>query len=152
MKKAVLVLVAMALVPCCALAVDGVVLINSSTVMAAGGFPYIVSQPGSYKLSGNLTPPVNTNAINITASFVTLDLGGFTVSCSADLNQVVNCITDTASITNLAILNGSIKIVQPLTNPVIPTITITGINMALELSWCMTFPFLLTTSTLQHLQ
>ena len=39
----------------CAFAVDGIVLINQSTVMAAGGFPYIISQPGSYKPSGNLT-------------------------------------------------------------------------------------------------
>jgi hypothetical protein len=37
-----------------AFAVDGVVLINQSTVMAAGGFPYKITQPGSYKLSGNL--------------------------------------------------------------------------------------------------
>jgi len=34
---------------------EGVVLINQSTVMAAGGFPYVITQPGSYKLSGNLT-------------------------------------------------------------------------------------------------
>ena len=38
-----------------AFAVDGQVLINQSTVMAAGGFPYIISNSGSYKLSGNLT-------------------------------------------------------------------------------------------------
>jgi len=31
------------------------VLINQSTVLATGGFPYIISNPGSYKLTGNLT-------------------------------------------------------------------------------------------------
>jgi hypothetical protein len=39
--------VAMSLVLPCLFAVDGVVLINQSTVLAAGGFPYAISQPGS---------------------------------------------------------------------------------------------------------
>ena len=39
MRKTVLVMLAMALVPFCAFAVDGVVLINQSTVNAAGGLP-----------------------------------------------------------------------------------------------------------------
>jgi hypothetical protein len=58
--------------------VDGVVLINQSTVTTAGGFPYRITQPGSYKLSGNLTvPDANTTAILITADNVTIDLNGF---------------------------------------------------------------------------
>ena len=64
-----------------ALAVDGTTLINQSTVMAAGGFPYHVTQSGSYKLSGNLVS--NGPALMITASNVALDLNGFTISCSA---------------------------------------------------------------------
>jgi hypothetical protein len=55
MNKHVLTIFALALAPVCAYAVDGATLINQSTVMASGGFPYIMSQPGSYKLSGNLT-------------------------------------------------------------------------------------------------
>ena len=47
MRKMVFVILAVALVPFCAVAVDGVVLINQSTVTAAGGFPYVISQPGS---------------------------------------------------------------------------------------------------------
>ena len=67
-----------------AFAVDGVTLINQATVAAAGGFPYVISQPGSYKLSGNLVVP-NTAAyaMTITASNVTLDLNGFTISCAS---------------------------------------------------------------------
>lgn len=112
MKKTIIVVIAMAFLPTCAFAVDGVVLINQSAVMAAGGYPYIISQPGSYKLSGDLTAPSNTNAINVTSRLVTLDLNGFNVSCSAAVGVVVNCITDTATISNLTILNGTILVDQ----------------------------------------
>ena len=80
MKRTGFVLLAMALVPCL-FAVDGVVLINQSTVTAAGGFPYRITQAGSYKLSGNLTvPDANTTAILITVSSVTIDLNGFSIA------------------------------------------------------------------------
>ena len=80
MRKTVFVIMAMALVPFGAFAVDGVVLINQSTVMAAGGFPYTISQTGSYKLSGNLVAPDGVSGIQILASNVTLDLNGFNIS------------------------------------------------------------------------
>lgn len=69
-------------------AVDGVVLINQASVMAAGGFPYYIRQPGSYKLSGNLVIPTGTDcniagacdAIHIYPSDnVTIDLNGFSI-------------------------------------------------------------------------
>jgi hypothetical protein len=60
-------------------AVDGVVLINQATVNAAGGFPYVVSQPGSYKLSGNLVPGSGHKGIEITTDHVTIDLSGFAI-------------------------------------------------------------------------
>jgi hypothetical protein len=64
-----------------AFAVDGVVLINQSTVLAAGGFPYKITQPGSYKLSGNLVvSAADTDGIFVNSSNVTLDLNGFTIS------------------------------------------------------------------------
>jgi hypothetical protein len=47
----------------------------------APGFPVTISQPGSYRLAGNLTvPDLNTTAIQITADFVTLDLNGFSIA------------------------------------------------------------------------
>jgi hypothetical protein len=80
MRKTVFVTLAMALAPFGAFAVDGVVLINQSTVMASGGFPYTISQSGSYRLSGNLTVPnANTTAISVTANNVTIDLNGFSI-------------------------------------------------------------------------
>lgn len=79
MKKRVLTLLAIMLAPASALAVDGVVLINQTAVMAAGGFPYVIRQPGSYKLSGNLTVPAGTDGIDIHSPNVTLDLNGFAI-------------------------------------------------------------------------
>src|SRR5262249_44984162 len=44
------------------------------------GFPVTISQPGSYRLMGNLTvPDANTTAISITTDSVTLDLNGFSI-------------------------------------------------------------------------
>ena len=67
-------------------AVDGVVLIDQNHALAGNitpgdtpGFPVTISQPGSYKLSSNLTvPDADTTAIQITSNNVTLDLNGFT--------------------------------------------------------------------------
>ena len=69
-------------------AVDGVVLIDQSRVLAGGvtpgdapGYPVTISQPGSYRLSGNLTvTSPGLNAIEIRASNVTLDLNGFGIA------------------------------------------------------------------------
>ena len=61
-----------------AFGVDGQFLINQSTVMAAGGFPYKITQSGSYKLSGNLAVS-GSFGIVISAPNVTIDLNGFTI-------------------------------------------------------------------------
>jgi hypothetical protein len=68
-------------------AVDGVVLIDQNHAIAgnvtpsdAPGFPVTLSQPGSYRLSGNLTvPDGNTTAIQITSDHVSLDMNGFSI-------------------------------------------------------------------------
>jgi hypothetical protein len=76
-------------------AVDGVILIDQNKAMTGNvtagdtpGFPVSINQPGSYRLDGNLSVPNNTtNAIEINASNVTLDLNGFAilgpVTCAA---------------------------------------------------------------------
>jgi hypothetical protein len=72
-------------------AVDGVIEINQAKALAGGlngslvadppGFPVSITQPGSYRLTGNLTvPDGNTTAISIPVTAdVSLDLGGFTI-------------------------------------------------------------------------
>lgn len=66
---------------------DGVVTITQAKAVNGGvtpgdapGFPVSITQPGSYRLAGNLTlTDPNVGAIEILAAGVTLDLGGFTV-------------------------------------------------------------------------
>jgi len=70
-------------------AVDGEILINQSIVMAAGGFPYQITQTGSYKLSGNLVVTTGVDGIDIIAQNVTLDLNGFTISSNVITGQSV---------------------------------------------------------------
>ncbi len=66
------------LLPQLASASDGVVEINHDTIMAAGGYPYVIQAAGSYMLTGILTPPdIDTDAIQISATDVTIDLRGF---------------------------------------------------------------------------
>ena len=96
--KSIAIVLAMALFPACVFAVDGQTLINQSTVMAAGGFPYKILQAGSYKLSGNLTvTAIGTDAIEIDSDNVTLDLNGFAIigpgSCTGSPLQ---CTTQTS--------------------------------------------------------
>ena len=51
-------------------AADGVIEINQADVEANGGFPYVISEPGSYMLTGNLSvPDENTSAIEVQAVF-----------------------------------------------------------------------------------
>jgi hypothetical protein len=109
-----------------AYAVDGVVLINQSTSVSglpgcgSSGFPIVICQPGSYRLSGNLTITGNTDAIDIKADEVTLDLNGFSiigpVSCDGDPQTPTRSCTGTAGVgvqtnstSNIAIRNGSIR-------------------------------------------
>jgi hypothetical protein len=62
-------------------AVDGQVLISQASVTAAGGFPYRITQSGSYKLSSNIiVSGFDTDAIQIFADNVTLDLNGFSIT------------------------------------------------------------------------
>jgi hypothetical protein len=81
------ILVILAIGPIRSHAADGVVLFDQDRAMAgnvtsgdAPGFPVTISQPGSYRLSGNLTVnDADTTVIQITADSVTLDLNGFSI-------------------------------------------------------------------------
>lgn len=110
MKRAVFAVFGIALFAAAAFATDGQVLINQSTVMAAGGFPYTISQPGSYKLSGNLTVPANANGIVITVSNVSIDLNGFSITGpSVTWLPETFGITAGHAVTGVTIRNGVIR-------------------------------------------
>jgi hypothetical protein len=72
-----------------AAAADGAIEINQAKALAGGvtpgdsaGFPVQITQPGSYRLTGNLDRTgvaLSTRTIDITSADVTLDLGGFEI-------------------------------------------------------------------------
>ena len=97
-----------------ALAVDGTVLINQSTITngltgcpTGGHFPIVICQPGSYRLSGNLTvPDAITDAIDTNVDDVTLDLNGFSI-LGPHVQGPGNGITSCNS--NITVSNGTIR-------------------------------------------
>ena len=65
-------------------AVDGVIEINQQAVLAAGGFPFQIFTPGSYRLTSNLdlrgiADAQNLNAITANVGDVSIDLNGFAI-------------------------------------------------------------------------
>jgi hypothetical protein len=112
----------------CAFATDGQILINESTVMAAGGFPYTISQPGSYKLSGDLVATTGKQAILISANNVVLDLNGFNISCTLGQPPSVNgvCVGDSGAdpghafpllVSHVSVRNGTVTLLQTQGSP-----------------------------------
>lgn len=69
---------------------DGLIEINQASVLAGGvtagdapGYPATLTGPGSYRLTGGLTPPAGQSGIVISGSQVTLDLNGFSIRGTA---------------------------------------------------------------------
>ena len=84
MQKLLFSVLLTSLLPLCARAVDGVVEINQAAVLAAGGFPYQIQAPGSYRLTSNLDlrglpNPESTTAILVSVADVSIDLNGFAI-------------------------------------------------------------------------
>jgi hypothetical protein len=85
-------------------AVDGTIEINQATVLAAGGFPYHISpnNPGSYRLTGNLTVPSGSGAgIESFGNPVTIDLNGFSMIGGGDGQGIIGQTT--------TVENGTVK-------------------------------------------
>lgn len=81
------------------------------------GFPVTISQPGSYRLTSNIEVPADVTAIDIDATNVTFNLGGFAIlgpvdctgdapTCSPDVDGYG---IDTRTSHNLRIFNGTIQ-------------------------------------------
>jgi hypothetical protein len=88
---------------------DGVVLIDQATVMTSGGFPYKITESGSYRLKGNLVvTAADTTAINIGASNVTIDLNGFSITGPGSSIGLYG-IADLNAGTAVAVRNGTIS-------------------------------------------
>lgn len=117
-------------------AVDGVIEINQAKVKVGGVtpgdaplFPAIISQPGSYRLTGNLdvtdasarpagTAAENTTAILVTADYVTIDLNGFMIKgptvCLGSGSSLTCSPTGSgnginATVAGVAVMNGTVQ-------------------------------------------
>ncbi len=69
---------------------------------------FIITQPGSYYLSGNLEATKAAGAIRISSQGVTLDLNGFVVAHAAENNNA-NGIRIDSAVQGAAVRNGTIK-------------------------------------------
>jgi hypothetical protein len=93
-----------------ALAVDGCIEINQAKVLAAGGFPYSISDKGCYRLTSNLTVTQPVNGINVYTILATIDLNGFGVYGPAHRPTCNAAGTGIASSNGLlAIINGTVS-------------------------------------------
>jgi parallel beta-helix repeat protein len=95
------------------LATDGVIEINQARALVGGvtsgdgaGFPVLIDSAGSYRLTGNLVAPASTEGIRVSASAVTLDLNGFSISGSGSGNLDGVIIT---AASNVEVRNGTIR-------------------------------------------
>jgi hypothetical protein len=70
------------------------------------GFPVTISQPGSYALDGNLTVPINSDGIIITAPNVSFDLAGFGIQGSG--GNLGHGLLATDNLSNITVTNGFI--------------------------------------------
>jgi hypothetical protein len=114
--------------------VDGAILINQNTSVNGlpgcphAGFPIVICQSGSYRLSGSLT--MNTSAsgnysgldiaIAIGSSNITLDLNGFSITVNDtigdSLTHNIYGISEIGTFSQVSIRNGAIRITTTATD------------------------------------
>jgi hypothetical protein len=86
-----------------------VVLIDQAVVKAAGGFPYKITRPGSYRLTGHLTVAATSNGLMIDAPNVLVDLNGFTISCLGGQFSGISSDDTTNTFVNVKIRHGAVS-------------------------------------------
>ncbi len=113
------VLVLLWALPAASGASDGILEINQACALAGcfagdpGGFPVVITQSGSYRLTSNLDlsvapSPPETTAIQIGASDVAIDLAGFSILGTTTCGVSGSC-TNTGSGSGIAVTFGSIR-------------------------------------------
>ena len=82
------------------------IIVNATNTPGDATNTFIISAPGSYFLTGNITGTPGKNGISIQANDVTLDLNGFALVGAANPLGGVNT---PGVVTNLCVRNGSIR-------------------------------------------
>jgi hypothetical protein len=93
---------------------DGTTLITQASVLASGGFPYHIGQPGSYRLGSDLVvPDANTTAIIVDIGGITIDLSGFAIRGPVSCNG--GAVPCSATGTGLGIVNNDLNLTRNIT-------------------------------------
>src|SRR5262245_42158782 len=79
--------------------------INATNTPGSGSAMFLISQPGSYYLTGNITGAASKTAISVITSNVTIDLGGFAMTGVA--GSLVGIEAQGES--NLTVTNGTLS-------------------------------------------
>ncbi|MBL0870390.1 MAG: hypothetical protein IBJ18_07440 [Phycisphaerales bacterium] len=79
--------------------------VSADNTPGDAGSSFIISQPGSYYLVGNITGVISKNGISIITSNVTLDLNGFTLTGVPNSFRGINVANN---INNIVIKNGNV--------------------------------------------
>jgi hypothetical protein len=120
-------------------AADGVIEINQAGALAGGitdaddpGFPVTLGESGAYVLTGNLTvPDANTDAVEVSALNVSIDLNGFAILGPTICNSGVS-----TSCTNTGTGRGIYRAVPAFRNTTVRNGSIHGIGgVAIDLSF-----------------
>lgn len=83
--------------------------ISATTAPGDASSMHVISQPGSYYLTGNLVATGTKNGITIASDNVTLDLNGFTVSQATDGTGFPVGIRSAAPVRNAVVKNGTVR-------------------------------------------
>lgn len=84
-------------------------IINATNTPGDASSVFIITQPGSYYLTGDVKPTGGKNAILVNADHVTIDLNGYTLDGSLDTTGFRAGITNSAPRRNLVLRNGTIR-------------------------------------------
>lgn len=79
--------------------------VNAANTPADADSVFVISQPGSYYLTGNIAVPSGRNGVKIAASNVTLDLNGFLISGAPNS---LNGVLVVGSRSAVAVRNGAV--------------------------------------------
>ncbi len=83
--------------------------INSTNTPGSAVAVYVISQPGSYYLTGNLVGQSGKKGILVISSHVTIDLCGFTLQGGAGTDDAIGVGISAPPYSNLTVRNGAIQ-------------------------------------------
>ena len=83
--------------------------VNATNTPGDGSALFVISQPGSYYLAGNITGVAGKHGVKITAHGVTLDLNGFDLAGVAGMGAFDGVNVAGGSLRNISVRNGSVR-------------------------------------------